>query len=294
MPANRWWEFEDAQVNFGRVQAAPDELLRLMLVEFALIYDNDWFVAPVEVDVGSIYRIRSLVVTDAFGVRTLIPHYGEVDAPGTGWSMFTLDSEPGQPRREGRNLLFLPPVLAASLHGPALEQVLLLRDEMANMAWAVERMVSSPIGQPLDRVEAYYRLQAARRTTDQADTSAGAEAVYRLARPVPDHWLPLVPVRPDPASPEIRLRRGRVLMNAGNEPVLPPARGRILEPGEPLSLFEEEVPRSGVKISLSYQCARWTDGNTHLWLGRHKQSGRGEGSSGLRFDQFVEQATKKL
>ena len=30
--------------------------------------------------------------------------------------------------------------------------------------------------------------------------------------------------------------------------------------------------------------ARWFDGNPLLWIGRRKTIGRGEGSSGLRFD----------
>lgn len=304
MPANRWWEFEDAQVNFGLVSVAPDELMRLLLVEFALTYGNDWFVAPVEVPVGAIYRTQSLVVTDSFGVRTLVPHYSEVDAPGSGWSMFAIDrlarqpdttntspqlSPPEPPDAKNRNLLFLPPVLAASIQGPVLEQVLLVRDEMANMAWAVERMIYGLIGQPMDRVEAYHRFQTVNGNGQADHSSSGQEAMYRLTRPVPDYWFPLVPVRENQNNPEIRLRRGRVLLDEGNEPVLPGARGRILEPGEPLSLFEEEVPRTGVKISLAYQAARGIGGSAHLWLGRQKLPGRGEGSSGLRFDQIVEQ-----
>ena len=32
--------------------------------------------------------------------------------------------------------------------------------------------------------------------------------------------------------------------------------------------------------------ARWLDGRSVLWLGQRKQVGRGEGSSGLRFDRI--------
>jgi hypothetical protein len=49
-------------------------------------------------------------------------------------------------------------------------------------------------------------------------------------------------------------------------------------------LFEEEVPREGVRVTRNYQYTRWFDGSTHLWIGRRKQIGRGEGSSGLGFD----------
>ena len=36
MPAARFWEFEDAQVDFGSVDAGPTDLARMLLVEFAL------------------------------------------------------------------------------------------------------------------------------------------------------------------------------------------------------------------------------------------------------------------
>ena len=44
-------------------------------------------------------------------------------------------------------LLFLPPVVAGALDGEPIEEVQLLRDEMANLAWAVERVVEGADGQ---------------------------------------------------------------------------------------------------------------------------------------------------
>lgn len=287
MPAARWWEFEDVRINFGAVSAAPDELLRLLLVEFALTYGNDWFIAPFEADLGAVYRLRSVVVTDAFGERTRIPHYDEVDAAGAGWQLFN-PSLLGRGQDEpAAGLLVLPPALAASLQGPTLEEVLFLRDEMANMAWAVERVVPNALGQPLDRYEAYRRRLSGAAGEARPPNGDGTSLRYRLATTVPDYWLPLVPVRPDPTRPDIRLRRGRVLLDDGGEPAIPQSRGRILEPGRPLELFEEEVPRAGVRVTRAFQIARWTDGSTHLWLSRRKAPGRGEGFSGLRYD-FIE------
>jgi hypothetical protein len=236
MPAARWWEFEDAEVDFGRIDAAPDELLRLVLVEFALTYGNDWFIAPVELEPGALYRLRSVVVTDAFGERTLVPHYGAVDAPTSGFRLYALSGA-------APDLLFLPPVVASTLSGPPVEEVLFLRDELANLAWAVEKLVPGPNGLPLDRYEAHVRRREA--SPPPADRAAAGEpAVYRLASTVPDYWIPLLPVRPDPDDPSIRLRRGRVLVDRGGEPVLPPVLGRVLAPERPLELFEEEVPRA--------------------------------------------------
>ena len=64
------------------------------------------------------------------------------------------------------------------------------------------------------------------------------------------------------------------------------AQGRLLGTPGPLLLFDEEVPRSGARVTAAYQYARWIDGTTHLWRGRRKDAGRGEGSSGLRYDVF--------
>jgi hypothetical protein len=62
------------------------------------------------------------------------------------------------------------------------------------------------------------------------------------------------------------------------------AQGRIMATPGPLLLFDEEVPRAGARVTASYQHARWIDGSTHVWRGRRKEPGRGEGASGLRYD----------
>ena len=94
MPASRYWEFEDREMDFGALEADPEDLARRLLVEFALVYGNDWFVIPVEVSVGSVCRIRSLVVTDTFGQRTLIPPASQVDGTHSSWQMFRLALPP--------------------------------------------------------------------------------------------------------------------------------------------------------------------------------------------------------
>jgi hypothetical protein len=40
-------------------------------------------------------------------------------------------------------------------------------------------------------------------------------------------------------------------------------------------------------VTLSYQRTRKMDGAAVTWLGARKETGRGEGSSGLRFDGLV-------
>jgi hypothetical protein len=279
MPANRWWEFEDARINFGAVDTGPDDLLRMMLIEFALIYGNDWFVIPVELSVGTVCRIGSLTVANSFGETIAIPPFHQAGGTGSAWRMFTLTPE-GTTAAGRQDLLLVPPVLGPSLHGRPVEEVLLFRDEMANMAWAVERIVPGRSGRPIDRHDAYYARNG--RGPEGARARSGQRLGYRLASTIPDYWVPLVPV-PFPAGGPgaIRLHRGVIPDPVTQE--VPRPRGQILGTG-PLAINDEEVPRAGARVTRAYQYARWIDGSTHLWLGRRKEAGRGEGGSGLRFD----------
>src|SRR5947208_1989981 len=59
-PAPAFWQFDDAQVNCGSVDAGPTDRVRMLLVEFTLVYGSDWFVLPIELDVGSLCRTQSL------------------------------------------------------------------------------------------------------------------------------------------------------------------------------------------------------------------------------------------
>jgi hypothetical protein len=278
MPSSRLWEFEDGTVNLAQIEAAPHDLARLLLVKFALEYSNDWFAVPIEQAVGSLCQIRALVVTNTFGERILIPHTSRVEGPISPWQMFALS-------QDAQGLFFLPPVLGSSLHSPPTEEVLFLRDEMANVAWGVERIVESAAGRPLDRYEAYQEAQQKNEQGDATPTGGGTDVealIYQLGTPVPEYWIPLIPVQ---EGTSVRLKRGVIPeIESGELGRLLEPLGRILEPGRELLLHEEEVPREGVRVTCAYQYTRWIDGSTYLWIGRRKQPGRGEGSSGLRFD----------
>ena len=72
----------------------------MLMIEFAVAYANDWFVIPIDLPVGSLCHISSLVVTDTFGVRSLIP--SSTVAPSIGgspyasaWRMYQLSTEGG-------------------------------------------------------------------------------------------------------------------------------------------------------------------------------------------------------
>ena len=280
MPATRFWEFEDAQVDFGSVKAAPEDLAHMLLVEFAISYGNDWFVIPVDLPVGSLCRTKSLVLTNTFGERFRVPSPNEVDERLINWRMFQLSSiaEPGNPAtvKDG-NLFLLPPAMVASIESQPIEEVLFLRDEMANMAWGVERVIENAVGSPRTRFEQQTEAP-------QSLTQSREKAFYKLATDVPNNWVPLMPVR---INDVLRLSRARMLqIDRPTQPI--GALGRILNPDQkPLAIFEEEIPREGIRVIRHYQLARWQDGSTHLWIGRKKKVGRGEGASGLKFDSLA-------
>jgi len=115
-------------------------------------------------------------------------------------------------------------------------------------------------------------------------TSRAASLAWRLSTGVPGYWIPLVPVQIQQGQRAIRFRRGATLRQDGTTQPQP-ALSQILQPGVgPLDIFEEEIPREGARVTRSYQYARWFDNAPLLWIGRRKTVGRGEGSSGLRFD----------
>jgi hypothetical protein len=289
-PAPRYWEFEEARIEYGLLPVGPTDLAQLLMIEYAGSYGNDWFVVPLQLAVGSLTAVSSLVVTDSFGVRTLLRPIGDGALPRAHWSMFQLAylRRPGTRALAGSepNLFFLPPALGRSLEGAPIEEVLFMRDEMANLAWAIERSIESPIEHPIPRADASSLPARPGGPNGGPPSAGGAAPRYLLSSTVPAHWIPLLPVQVKVPPNQIvsRLKRGAVLQPDGSQEVHR-AQGRVLNrAGGELLLFDEEVPREGIRVSRHYQMARWIDGSTWTWAAHRKHVGRGEGSSGLVFD----------
>jgi hypothetical protein len=243
---------------------------KLVLAEFMLIYSNDWCVLPLELPVGSFTRVEGVLVTDVFGDRTIVrPADRGRDQDWQRWSMFRINGDdisgPG---------LLLVPALTAIVAAPPMEEVNFLRDEMANMVWAVERRVMSRLGEPLDPSVAA--------PPDVLPAPSAAPALYQLGTEVPLNWRPFIPTHLPGSSRAIRLQRARM----PDQPL--ETAGEILRVAGTYFLAEEEVPRAGRLVNRAFKRARWIDGTTFLWIGRRSTTGRGEGSSGLVFDQIAE------
>ena len=256
---------------------------------------------------GPLATVRGVAVTDVFGERTW------VEAAGRGaagdwerWAMFLMSTLHGDDGVPADLSLAILPTAQNVLEGRPLDEVALIRDEMANMVWGIEKTVPLPSG------GTKYGAEAARDTRAwferayervhghppaEPAPAAGAHIRYQLMGSVPEHWIPFVAMHLDGDDRETRLRRAAMpRVMAGETDTSPLVRPRtwLLRPGlddlteTSYDINEEEVPRAGARVTRSYQRTRWRDGRAWVWLGARKQTGRGEGSSGLAFDRLID------
>src|SRR6266508_1050400 len=282
MPNPRYWQFEDRHVEFTEITAATTDVAKLLLMEFALSSSNDWCLIPLELDVNSLCRIEGLVVTDVFGERTLVRAAGRgPDSLWQRWSMFDLSQAEGG--RDVRTALLVPPTTPTAMRPPPIEKVILLRDEMANLAWAVERIMPSAAGPGIDGYA--YADAIAGPLPPEPEPAPGAQVRYRLGADVVWNWHPFIPVHVPGSNRSVRLQRARLPHETPPQPSRPIV-GRIIAGPTPFFLNEEEVPRAGRVVTREFRRTRWKDGAVVLWIGRRTLTGRGEGSSGLVFDDL--------
>ncbi len=304
MPNTRWWAFEDRRVNFGAITPATTDVGKLLFLEFGLVYANDWFLIPVTLDAGSFVRVRGMAVTTVFGERFWIAAAGAgPDDAWQRWSMFT------QSVKGNDTGLLLLPVVPKIQEGRDLEEVMLVRDEVANMVWGVEKTISLANGRDKPGAEAaaetlsyYQRLldESLQGMPAAPAVTPAAPIAYKVMNSVPENWIPFVPVHVPNDLRATQLQRAAMPRLLKGDPNPTPAKVRprtvLLRDGLDSTprvayfLHEEEVPRAGAVVTQAYQRTRWVDGQVIVWLGARKQTGRGEGSSGLAFDRLVNSA----
>lgn len=284
MPASRFWEFEDSAIDLGQVWADPHELARVLVVEAAIVSGDDWVVVPVDAPPGGILRVTDVTWVDTFGTEwhcderlTAVPA-GRFSAP---WRLFTVTGSardaggPADGRPEVRGIL-IPPVAASALEAPPIEDVRFLRDETANLVWAIEETVATRAGDP--------RSVTSSPPPPPANITAGGQPAnevlgYELATWVPTNWFPYVAV----VSPEDEdLTLVRADLDRGAATVQPA--GLLLSEEAQRAIRAREVPRQGVRVQRIPRAARRADGAWRLWTARQVRPGAGEGESGMRFD----------
>jgi hypothetical protein len=265
----RWWMFEDGFTNFGALDAQHVDLAKLLVMEFALIYGNDWFSVPLPTAIGTLTRTTTLVITDTFGVRTLI----RPTRPP--WSMFTIAGAGGA----RSDFMLMAPTLGVVEDADPAERVKFLRDDMAAMAWGVEHALLGDMDTGLDAEAAALQRQAQSASLPPAAPPGGPQVYYAQMIAPPDNWIPLVPVTD--AQGALLLRRGTM----GTA-----ARAAVLDPAQPFVVMDRTIPRAGLVTDRYFRRARGPDGSTVLWLARRSGPGTGQGWSGLRFDSVGDMA----
>jgi hypothetical protein len=307
MPNTRWWKFEDSRTNFGDVKPDTTDLAKLLLIEFGLVYANDWFLVPFTAPAGSVANVRGVAVTNVFNERNWVEAAGRGDDDDwQRWAMF-LVSIKGKGHEPADLSLLIPPSAQQVMDSRPMDEVLLARDEMANMVWAVERGIQLPSGEPKNGREAatetrtFYerdlesRLGAPPQPLPPAE---GAKIRYQVMSSVPENWIPTIPVHVEGSNREIQLQRAAMLRILIGDPDPAPNAVRprtfLFRQGlegpapEKYILHEEEVPRAGTRVARSFQRTRWRDGRAWVWIGVGKRTGRGESSSGLTFDRIID------
>jgi hypothetical protein len=293
MPNTRHWAFEEGATNFGDIKPDTTDIAKLLLIEFGLVFANDWFLLPIDLPVGSLTAMRGLVVTNVFGERFWIEPAVDI-AQVQNWRMFRLTAKGASDDR-----LFVPATTPTGLQSPPVEAVACVRDEVSNMVWGIETTVQLPDGSSRRgrevALELHAKYQAAVVGTPPTGPENDATVAYVLMTSVAEHWIPFIPVHIDDDNRQIQLQRAampRLLL--GEQGVTPAKilpRTRLMREGldDGLSYYvaEEEVERAGTIVETRWQRCRWRGGRVVTWLGHSRTTGRGESASGLAFDTLV-------
>ncbi|HTF02419.1 MAG TPA: hypothetical protein VK826_00275 [Bacteroidia bacterium] len=275
MPHPRFWQMEENQTDFGKIDTTPTGLLHLIFAEFGLIYANDWFMLPFPMQFNTLCETKGIVVTDVFGEETLVRPAGR--GAETNWHRWVMYHNTDRTNAvSSTNKFYLASSLSHYLESEPVEKTNFLRDEMANMVWAVEHTVPSQAGNGISGDE----MDIGEAGGSTFIPAGDATIRYVAGTTVPSNWIPFIPVHKVGSDTEIVLQRAKMPGSNG-------ARGQILtEVPAPYFINEEEVPRAGTIVQRNWQRARWINGETFLWMARYKEAGKGEGLSDLKFDQI--------
>lgn len=295
--SSRWWEFDDSIINLSAIKADKYNIAKLLTINHLLNFSHDWQIIPLEIPQGSLVDIESLVVTDVFGDEISISQM----EPSPNWNMFSLNKKGDLLNGDTEGRLFIPPTIAKRIESKPIEEVLFMRDEMANMVWGIEKTIPSPLTGSLNGDEAinnltnYYESSVSSLNSEDGQVKSLASRKFTLSSEMPENWIPFIPIKMNPTSfKNIEFQRATFyrIINKNNplETVRPKTNILLADgsklPETPTSYFinEEEILQNGVTIKSTYQRARDYDGSVRTWLGRERQNGKSERSRDFKFD----------
>lgn len=248
-PNKRLWQMEDRKVFMGNSVEEPSEA-NSVVMRYTTMYSNDWMLFPLRTEIGKYISVDQIDVIDTFGERHIISGKDRAGCKDVErykhhepWQMF-VNSTVGQEKTQINGFYFAQQ-LAATIEGKPIEEIKILRDEIANMVWGVETIVSDDCGGTLDANLYATQLQNIINERNKAgepeqlpdtivfgqgkspelekapgNNAPQAKFSYSLQSSVPFNWIPFIPQRLDTEeskkSPffmggrEIILRRGKM------------------------------------------------------------------------------------
>ncbi|MEZ4400728.1 MAG: hypothetical protein R3B06_11955 [Kofleriaceae bacterium] len=260
MPTSRVWELEDDVTELTRLTYGPGELGTALLLEVALGYASDWFVVPVELASGGLHRVASLHVTDSFGVRS-ISRPADVVRPDPAWSLWRLTGD-------AAGWLLVPEVTAETVMGEAIEEVAVIRDELANTGWAIERVVADALG------------RGRRATPRPAPPPPTTVADWRYAP------LPQLPGDRVPLVRRATAEGGRLVRAGVVDPIMdvPATAGRVVTAD--FAVREVDLGRLGAVVTRRWQLALDASGARRAWCTRARVPAQPAAGLRVAFDDL--------
>ena len=117
-------------------------------------------------------------MTNSFGERFWIEPAGSSSEENwQRWSMFTTSIK-GHPNKKADASLLLLPTVPKIQEGRPIEEVILIRDEVANMVWAIEKVIPAPTGagkpggEAANETRDFYSRELQAAPGERADTPA--------------------------------------------------------------------------------------------------------------------------
>jgi hypothetical protein len=296
-PHPRWWTLEDRRIDLGGIRRPQLNMLNLLAMEFSLLYENDWYMISVPQPVGHLRRVDRLTVVDSFGFAVDARAVVDRSRGRSGFEVFTLTARGGE-SPDGRVFL-APNIRHQGLRAEAIERVSFLRDEGANLAWAIEHRYRDDSGtvvnrseedRPPDSLQRMYWDRVEERLVPRSEVTGAAEPGTRFLGPVeqyepqtyvPPSWIPYQALRVEAAG-HLALRRSRTQVETASGPQY---RSRVV--AESTWIDEQAVSRLGTRVERAEQMVLSTDGRRVSWMGRRVLIDEHREPSGLRFDALL-------
>jgi|GEM_PF-2088194 len=259
MPSARFWKADESTINFRQIERLSENVLITMLLDFAMLYGEDWYMFPLEQKVGTLRKVLGVWIKDSFDDRYTLPAVQNMQNALDQWSMFSMTK--ANSSLPDNSVFFLPNTINQLLEGPPVEEVSFVRDEMMNLVWAVENKYEKD-GRVVNRNDEREGADRPPIIYDKDKTP-----VYIETAEAPENWTPYFPVMLS-GSQRVALLRGRTRLSETGP--LDSFKGKLI--GESKSFYQEEV--SSLTVSLRRKYKLLNNGRAENWsLAQNGQNG---------------------